>query len=289
MISQARIIILNYQGETLLPQCLPSVVEAAHAAKTTTAVTVLDNLSRDQSEAYVRKYFSNVEFVKAPQNLVLASYNGYLATITEPIAILLNNDIRVDKNFVDPLIEKFKEDPQTFLAAPRVMSFNGAAIEAVDTRFRMRWGMPWISARYPGYEAHSMVPSRTFASGFGAFSREKFMELGGYDKLYFPGIFEDADLCLRAARAGYHLYYEPRSLVFHQGQVSFKKNYSSFSRQSLAYRNTFLFVWKNFKGAGFWFKHCFFLLPRSALMLVRGNLAFIAGFFRALFHSKEPV
>lgn len=284
---KVRIVILNYQGEALLPQCLPSVVEAARAAKTPTAVTVLDNLSSDGSEAYVRGQFPDVEFVKAPQNLVLCSYNGYLGKIEEPVVILLNNDIRVGRDFIDPLMEKFEEDPQTFLVAPRVMSFDGQAIEAVDTRFRMRWGMPWISARYPGYEAHAMVPGKTFASGFGAFSREKFLALGGYDERFLPGIFEDADLCLRAARAGQGLYYEPRSLVYHMGQASFKKKFSSFNREALAYRNTFLFVWKNFRDMGSRLRHILFLLPWGLWTLVRGRPAFIAGFFEAVGKSIQ--
>ncbi|MBU9889714.1 MAG: glycosyltransferase, partial [Candidatus Omnitrophica bacterium] len=274
MTLKARIVILNYQGGSLLPQCLPSVVEAARVAKTPTAVTVLDNLSTDGSEAYVRSHFPDVEFVKAPRNLVLCSYNEYLKTIKEPVAILLNNDICVAKDFVDPLLEKFEDDPRTFLVAPRVMSFDGAAIEAVDTRFRMRWGMPQITARYPGYEAHAMVPDRTFASGFGAFSSEKFAELGGYDRRFLPGIFEDADLCLRAAQKGYSMYYEPRSVVFHMGQASFKKAFSSFRRESVAWRNTFLFVWKNFRGAGFRIPHIAFFLPRVLWTLARGNAAF---------------
>lgn len=286
MTLRARIVVLNYQGETLLPQCLPSVVEAARAAKTPTAVTVLDNLSTDGSEAYVRGHFPDVVFIKAPQNLVLCSYNDYLKRIEEPVAILLNNDIRVAKDFINPLMERFADDPQTFLVAPRVMSFDGSTIEAVDTRFFMRLGMPRISARYPGYEAHAMVPGKTFASGFGAFSKEKFLELGGYDTRFLPGIFEDADLCLRAARTGYHLFYEPRSVVFHMGQASFKKNYSLFSRESLAYRNTFFFLWKNFRGFEFWFSHVLFLLPRMVWSLVRGRPSFIAGFFRALFSGR---
>jgi len=278
----ARIVILNYNGEEMLAKCLPSIQEAVLHAKTPIAVTILDNLSTDKSEAYVRKNYPETDFVKAPENLVLCSYNNYLKTIPEPIAILLNNDIRVDKNFIDPLLEKFKEDPATFLVAPRVMSFDERTIEAVDTRAGMKFGMFWANARYPGYEAHTMVPSTTFASGFGAFSKEKFLELGGYDRRYLPGIMEDADLCLKAQRAGYHFYYEPESVVFHMGQASFKKVFSDLERETLAYRNTFLFMWKNFHGPRFWIEHLFFLPLRMIGMLLKGRWGFMIGFFEAL-------
>jgi GT2 family glycosyltransferase len=277
-----RIVILNYNGEAMLPQCLPSIAEAVRHAKTPTRVTILDNLSVDQSEAYVRNNFPDVEFVKAPQNLVLCSYNAYLEKIQEPIAILLNNDIRVDKDFIDPLVRKFEEDPQTFLAAPRIHSFDGSSIEGVDSRCEIRYGMLWCSARYPGYEARAMVPARTAVSGFGAFSREKFLELGGYDLRYLPGTLEDLDLCYRAAQKGYTLYYEPRSIVFHMGQASFKKAFSDLHRETLAYRNTFLFLWKNLHGFSFWIPHLFFLPARMLWMFLKGRLGFIAGFFEAI-------
>ena len=286
---RVRIVILNYNGEEMLAQCLPSIAESVRQAKTPTAVTILDNLSVDKSEEYVRKNYPEMEFVKAPKNLVLCSYNDYLKTISEPIAILLNNDIRVDKNFIDPLVEKFEKDPTTFLVAPRIHSFDGSSVEGVDTRARVKFGMFWSSARYPGYEAHAMVPATTFASGFGAVSRKKFVELGGYDMLYFPGILEDMDLCLKAQREGYHLYYEPKSLVFHMGQVSFKKAYSDLKRESLAYRNTFLFMWKNFHGMRFWAEHLFFLPLRMIWMLLKGRIGFFFGFVEALCrHPSKP-
>jgi GT2 family glycosyltransferase len=279
---KARVVILNYNGKEMLLKCLPSVVEAARFAKTPTSVTVLDNGSADASEEYVRRNFPEIEWYQAPENLVLCSYNAYLAQIIEPVAILLNNDIRVEKNFIDSLIEKFEEDPATFLVAPRVMSFDGRSIEAVDTRAGIRYGMFWADARYPGHESRTMLPSNTFASGFGAFSTQKFNALGGYDPRYLPGIMEDADLCLRAARAGYHLYYEPRSVVYHMGQASFKKAFSELKRETLAYRNTFLFMWKHYSGMRFWAEHLLFLPLRMLWMILRGRFGFVLGFWGAL-------
>lgn len=281
-ISGARIVILNYNGEEMLPKCLPSLVEATRVAKTPTAITILDNLSSDKSEDYVRTNFPEVEFVKAPENLVLCSYNDYLKTISESIAILLNNDIRVDPGFVDPLMKKFEEDPGTFLVAPRVMSFDGKMIEAVDTRAGMKFGMFWANARYPGYEAHAMLPAETFASGFGAVSREKFLEVGGYDRRYLPGIMEDADLCLTARRKGYRSYYEPKSVVYHMGQASFKKAFTNLRRETIAHRNNFLFMRKNFPGFRDRAAHYLFLPLRMVWAALRGRWGFILGWWEAL-------
>ncbi len=277
-----RIVILNYNGREMLEKCLPSIVDAARAATTPTTITVLDNGSIDGSEPFILDNYPVVDFVKAPENLVLCSYNDYLKNMTEPVAILLNNDIRVDKDFIDPLVWKFNEDPAMFLVAPRVMNFDGTAVDSADTRAEIRAGMFRASAQYPGHEAHLMVPSRTFAAGFGAISREKFMKLGGYDRRYFPGIMEDADLCLRAQRAGYRLYYEPRSVVYHMGQASFKKAFTDLKRETLAHRNTFLFMWKNYSGVLFWVNHLLWMPLRIIYSILRGKPGFFLGLAEAI-------
>ncbi len=282
MSRQVRIVILNYNGETLLPLCLPSIVESAKTASSPVPITLLDNQSQDQGLDYVRRTFPEIKIETAPANKVLCSYNEYLPKIEEPVVILLNNDIRVEADFIDPLAERFLSDPGTFLAAPRVMSFDGRRVEAGRSKGRMRCGIFRCEARYPDYEKEALIPSETFTSGFGAFSREKFLALGGYDERYLPGIMEDVDLCLRARRAGYRLYYEPRSVVYHMGQASFKKRFGPSKIAEMAHRNTFLFMWKNFSGPRFWISHLAFLPLRIFAALLRGRTAFAKGFLAAL-------
>ncbi len=249
-------------------------------------ITVLDNLSTDQSKAWIQQNYPEVSFVSAKENRVLCSYNDYLATIQEPVAILLNNDIKVDPGFIDPLIKYFESDPRCFLVAPQVKSFDGSWVEAGASHSGVRWGLFWCNARYPNYESNVLTPSSTDSSGFGAFSRDLFLKLGGYDVRYLPGIMEDVDLCLNAKKAGYHLFYEPKSVVYHMGQATFKKTFGSEGISRLAHRNNFLFMWKNFKGLGFWISHLFFLPLRLIWAALRGNTGMILGFFDALKTKK---
>ncbi len=281
---QVRIVILNYRGAELLPQCLPSIVEAAGHSAHAVRVTVLNNPSGMPGEGveWVKEKYPQVDIWQSPENLILCSFNPYLCEISEPVVILLNNDIRVDQFFVDPLVQKFVQDPDTFMAAPKVMSFDGGRLEAGASKAGLRWGMFWCEARYPGYLDEADRPSETYSSGFGAFSREKFLTLGGYDERFHPGIMEDVDLSCRARAAGYKLYYEPRSVVYHIGQASFKKAFGSYKTSVLAHRNTFLFMWKNFRGPGFWLPHLFFLPLRLAASVLRGRFDFIQGFWQAL-------
>lgn len=281
---KANIIVLNYRGAELLPQCLPSIVEASERSRYPTRVSVLNNPSSIPNDGldYVRAKYPEIHIAQAPKNRVLCSYNDFLFTLKERIVILLNNDIRVAPDFVNPLIQKFEEDPMTFLVAPRVMSFDGQAVQAGRSKAGVRLGFFWCRARYQGYEKDVLTPSETYSSGFGAFDREKFLELDGYDERYLPGIMEDVDLCYRAQKAGYHHYYEPTSVVYHMGQVSFKKKFGTFRTAVIANRNNFVFMWKNFRGFSFWFGHLFFLPLRLVFSACRGHWAMILGFWEAL-------
>ncbi len=112
------IIILNYNGKDLLAECLPSIVEASHVSKYSCKVTVIDNVSVDSSVEFMREEFPDVNIVEAKENLVLCSYNNVLGTIKDDLVILLNNDIKVRNDFVDPLIEPFREE-DVFLTSPK--------------------------------------------------------------------------------------------------------------------------------------------------------------------------
>lgn len=283
-LSSARIVVLNYMGVNLLPACVPSIVNAANKASTPTRITILNNPgpSSDDGTDYVRREFPEVDIVQAPENKILCSYNDYLPAISEDIVILLNNDIRVDPYFVDPLINKFREDEKTFLVTPCVMNFQGDEIQAGRSKSGIRFGLFWCDARYSGYEKDWIYASETDSSGFGAFSREKFIELGGYDDRFHPGIMEDVDLCYRAKKAGYRLYYEPQSVVHHMGQTSFHETFGKKGTAVLAHRNNFLFMWKNFKTGGFWFRHLLYLPLRLIFALLKGNVAMVLGFGQAL-------
>lgn len=280
--ADVRIIILNYRGETLLPECLPSIVEAAELSKFKVRVAILNNPGPSSGIEYCKKEFLDVEIYNAPENKVLCSFNEYLPKVEEPIVILLNNDIRVDPDFVDPLVCYFKEAQNVFLVAPRVMTFDGKKVEAGRSRSGFRLGSFWCNARFPGYMDEVMTPSETDSSGFGAFSREKFLELGGYDPVFSPGILEDVDLCYRAKKAGYKLFYEPRSVVYHIGQASFKNEFGLKRISEIAHRNTFLFMWKNFGGMKFWILHILLLPFRFVWAFMRGHKELFSGFVMAI-------
>ncbi len=231
----ARMIVLNYNGKELLQRFLLSVIASAKASAYPCAVSVLDNCSTDGSVDFLKKEFPGVDIYQASKNRVLCSYNEMVREVSEDVVILLNSDMELEQGFVSPLLDVFKNNQDAFFVA----GYGDRSIS------KFHWGVLGASFAYPGYEQAKERRGFTLSAGVAAFDRKKFIELGGYDEMFLPGIYEDVDLCYRAWKKGWKGYYEPASRKVHLGQASFKKRFSSIEIQKMAYRNSLLFMIKN--------------------------------------------
>lgn len=274
------IYILNYNGKELLGICLPSIIDAVKKSKHACRIVVADNLSVDESEKLVRTKFPGVEFRTMKENKVLCSFNDVAADSDEEVVLFLNNDLKADPGFIDPLVDVFNSGKDVFLSVPCCYSFDGGKIEVSKTIPVYKWGLLKGVPAPEGEKIKSLT--YTLQGGFGAFDRRKFMELGGYDDMYRPGIIEDTDLCLRAWKKGYVCYYQPASIIYHMGSVSFKKAFGMKRLLALSHRNTYLFAWKNIDNAAEIVKHIFFIPIRLAYSLCSLKPEILSGFFAAI-------
>ena len=277
---KVKIIILNYNGESLIPECLPSIIKAKNASLNDVKLTVIDNDSDDSSVSILRQY-KEIDIVEH-ENRVFCSFNDIVADSESDIVILLNNDIKVEEDFIDPLINTFEEHPDAFFVGPKVFTFDGKRYEGTLAKWWIDKGVFKSSSRFPGYESLIDSPNYTAQAGFGAFRRDRFLELGGYDELYLPGIMEDADLCYRAWKKGYRGYYQPKSRMYHKSQSAFNAKFGRYAILKMSHRNTYLFMWKNITDAGILLNSILYLLPRLLFALVRGKFEIPLGFFSAL-------
>ncbi|MCE5300449.1 MAG: glycosyltransferase [Spirochaetia bacterium] len=242
------IAVLNYNGRQLLDECMPSILEATAAYPGRCTVTVIDNKSTDGSVEFLKKKFGKkISVFSASENRVLISYNEYVKTVVEEIVIILDNDMKLDRGFVLPLIRYF-ERPDTFFVSPKHLSFDGKEYQGGKNKIVEKPGFISAGPFYRGYERETDISSRNLFTGNGAFRASIFNELGGFDPLFLPGGMEDTDICVRAWKAGYCGYYEPKSALYHKGSATFKKEFSNFRRFVNNYRNSFLFAWKNISG-----------------------------------------
>lgn len=244
------LVILNYNGRGLLGQCLPSIIEAASVSRHDCRVVVVDNASTDGSVEFLRECYPHVVVEVCP-NQGLCSYNVVLERLDCDVAVLLNNDIRLDAKAVDPLIEPFLQrglavGGHCYMTAPQCRSWTSGEYEGQKTAVAWRWGLIQATALYSGHKPHTNRPGMTASAGAAmAVDRQVFLRLGGFDPLYLPGRLEDLDLAYRAFLQGYLAEYVPQAVAFHAGQATFAREFGTAGCERLALRNTLLFQWKN--------------------------------------------
>ncbi len=270
-----RIVVLNYNGKDLLQRFLPSLIKSANTSRFPCKVTVLDNRSSDDSVAYIQEHFPEVSIIISAENKVLCSYNDAVRQMDEDIVILINNDMGTtgaEETFVDPLLEVFLEKPDAFFVAT-----HGDCSIASE-----RWGIIGADITYPVVDAVVENPGYAFSAGGAAFDRKKFIELGGYDEIYLPGLYEDVDLCYRAWKMGWKGYYQPASKKSHIGSASMSKRFTQRQLQALAFRNGILFMAKNISDPILLIQFVFLLGVRLVGAVCLNRWFFIQGFTESL-------
>lgn len=267
------ILVLNYNGRALLAECLPSVVRAAANSRHSCRVTLVDNASTDDSCDFVAREFSSVATVPMP-NLGLCSLNKAVEGCAGHVVLLLNNDIRLADDAIDPLVEPLLsttgEDEPVFLTAPRCRLFDDVTHEGFQAAVGWRFGLVQATSLFPGAESVADCPGPTATAGAAiAVDRRVFLELGGFDPLYLPGRIEDLDFCFRGFLAGYRAQYVPTAMSWHRGAASFGPTFGRQGCLDLATRNTLLFQWKNLRVRGHRFRGVVSLSLRFAWDIVR--------------------
>jgi GT2 family glycosyltransferase len=259
------IIILNYNGREHLEHLLPTVRQAVSQHPTPVPVVVVDNRSTEPDVAYLQKHFPEIEVVVAERNDYLFSLNPIVASRAEDVVILLNNDMRVDPGFIAPLLRHF-DDPDVFAAIPQIYDWEGTLCTNGQRLAHLRRFL-----FYTTFDSSVVQASYTLEAGCGAFHRERFEALGGYDPLYRPGYWEDVDLSYRAWTRGWKSVYEPQSVLYHRVRATFGRQVQESRHRRLDARNQILFTLKNVGGWGFVLGYLALLPARMARRLAAGD------------------
>jgi GT2 family glycosyltransferase len=233
--------ILNYNGKKHLEHLLPTACAAAKKFPGICSVIVLDNQSTDDDVAWVEREFSSVQTIIAPKNDFLFSYNWLAQRRSEDILVLLNNDLKLDPDFLAPLIRHL-QSPDVFSVSARSYDWNGGKVTNGPACLKFNNGFySWGFDTQHQKTCHTLFTS----GGFMAVDRNKFNEMGGFNRLFYPAYCEDLDLCFRAWRRGWRCIYEPASVVWHRHKATWSHN-STGSLSSLELRNLLLMQWSTF-------------------------------------------
>lgn len=280
------IIVLNYNGRDLLDKYFPSVLDAVKYDGGGHEAIIVDNGSADGSPEHIQKNFPSVRLIALPSNMYMEGYNRGIKASRNEIVIVLNNDIKIEKDFLQPLLSHFR-DPEVFAVRPTINMVEGETImerRGLQIGAQLKLGFIEYKEREAETEEERNSPHPTFCApgGAGAFEKKRFLELNGFDELFAPFYWEDIDLCYRAWKRGWKIIYEPRSVLHHYTHTTIKRFYSSNYISLIARRNRYLLVWKNITDWVYLLQHMAYTSLRLGLFFLKGNINPLLSFFYAL-------
>lgn len=217
------IVILNYNGRNYLEQFLPSVLATTYRPF---EVVVADNGSTDDSIAFLEQHYPTITLLKNPDNLGFAGgYNWALERVEAPYYVLLNSDVEVTPDWVNPIIRLMESNPSIAACQPKLLSYkdphlfeySGASGGWIDFL-----GYPFTRGRVfdvcePDNGQYNDTREIFWASGAAMFVRSGvFHSLKGFDP-YFFAHQEEIDLCWRMQLKGFHIMVCPESVIYHVG------------------------------------------------------------------------
>ena len=242
------VVILNWNGAKLLEQFLPSIIAYSEEAM----IYVADNASTDHSIEVIKSQFPSAKIIQNTDNFGFAKgYNEALKHVEEPYYALVNSDIEVTENWLQPIINRFESEPKTAIIQPKLLDFKkkthfeyaGAAGGFID-----KYGYPFCRGRiFDNVEADKNQYDDEieifWATGACFFIRkEVFRTLKGFDDDFFAHQ-EEIDLCWRAFNLGYVSKYTSKSVVYHVGGATL--NEGNPRKTFLNFRNSLLMLVKN--------------------------------------------
>ena len=250
MVKRVAIIILNWNGEKLLREFLPSVVKNTNADLG--RVVVVDNHSTDGSWRCLEQEFPDVERVLFEDNFGFAGgYNRAIEMIEAEYVVLLNSDVEVAPGWLEPLVAVLDRDERVAAVQPKILAYRdknkfeyaGAAGGYIDYL-----GFPFCRGRVmdtteQDYGQYDDEVDVFWATGAALFIRHTdYVNVGGLDGRFFAHM-EEIDLCWRLRSRNREIVCVPQSIVYHVGGATLKKENPR--KTFLNFRNNLVMLYKN--------------------------------------------
>lgn len=290
-LAEVAVVILNYNGRKHLENFLPSVIASTYG---NFRVVVADNASTDDSVFFVQQHFPSVEILTHHRNEGFAGgYNWALKEVQSDYYVLLNSDVAVTNDWMEPVIGMMEADRSIAACQPKLLSYHhpelfeyaGAAGGWIDSLgYPFSRGRVFDVCETDGHQYDEAQPI-FWASGAAMFVRANvYHQLGGLDASFFAHQ-EEIDLCWRMQLAGYRIMSCPSSVVYHVGAGTLPRGGR---KVFLNFRNNLLMLCKNLP----WQERIWKLPLRFGLDAISGWKGLLSGdshFFSAIFKAHMAV
>lgn len=256
-LSNVAVVILNWNGKSFLEKFLPDVIKHSKQA----SIYLADNLSSDDSVEFVKSNFPVIKIIQNPDNKGYAEgYNQALKHVSEEYYVLLNSDVEVTANWIEPIIALMAERRDIAACQPKILDFYqrdtfeyaGASGGYID-----KYAYPFCRGRIfnnleKDHHQYDDAKEVFWATGACMFVRASaFWKIQGFDGDYFAHM-EEIDLCWRLKNIGYSVFVQPQSVVYHVGGGTLNK--LSPKKTFLNFRNNLITLTKNSSPKMLWLK-----------------------------------
>ncbi len=238
--------IVNLNGKDYLGECLASIKEMEYPMDKT-EIIVVDNGSIDGSVEFIKENYPGIKIIKNSKNMGFAYANNQAAkNASGQYVAFLNNDTRVDSNWLIELLKPIYCNNITVASGSKVLSMDGKTLDFAGSMinfegkgFQIDYG---VSADKDKHNEYRYFP---FVNG-GAMliNRQVFLDAGGFDEDFFA-YYEDVDLGWRLWILGYKVIFSPKSIVYHHHHGT-SKEFGEDKLRFLKERNSLYSVFKNY-------------------------------------------
>jgi GT2 family glycosyltransferase len=216
------VIILNYNGQKYLRQCVESVQGSDYPFF---EVIVVDNASKDSSMDIFEPHSQRIATIINPKNYMFPKgCNQGIKVARGEIIVILDLDVKVRPTWLRELIKPFVNDPKVVVAGSKLLYEDEVHIQHAG-------GYIYGNAisRHYGYSEEDRgqwneVREVDYVTGASIAIRKSFLDRvgGGLDEM-FSFYYDDNDICWHAHRLGYKVLYVPSSVAVHYESSSIVK------------------------------------------------------------------